>query len=73
MFATIQRRLGIFATFLMCLLSANVVFAQSCPEIVQTVLENVNEICRGIGRNQACFGNIALSATSQPDALPSLR
>ncbi|MEL6306835.1 MAG: SH3 domain-containing protein [Chloroflexota bacterium] len=68
MFATIQRRTWVFAGFLV-LLCTNVIFAQSqCPDIVQTALETADNVCQGMGRNQACFGNIALSATGQPDA-----
>ncbi|GAB5489838.1 MAG: hypothetical protein Phog2KO_00530 [Phototrophicaceae bacterium] len=42
--------------------------AGQCTEIIETALANAEEECSGIGRNQACFGHIALDATGQPDA-----
>jgi hypothetical protein len=35
---------------------------QSCPAIVETALEAVEEVCADAGRNQACYGNVKLSA-----------
>jgi hypothetical protein len=38
----------------------------SCPAIVQTALDAADELCANTGRNQACYGHIALSAVAQP-------
>jgi hypothetical protein len=37
--------------------------ANTCPAIVEAALNAVDEFCQGTGRNQACYGNIALTAT----------
>jgi hypothetical protein len=39
-----------------------------CGEFVQAALESVEQVCANTGRNQACYGNIALEVTPQPDA-----
>jgi hypothetical protein len=39
----------------------------SCPDIVEQALEAVENYCSELGRNQACYGNIQLSAQPQPD------
>jgi hypothetical protein len=36
----------------------------SCPLIVQQALNAANSACQDTGRNQACYGNIALQATA---------
>jgi hypothetical protein len=41
------------------------VFAQSdsgCPALVESALTLTNDLCSNTGRNQACYGNIALDA-----------
>ena len=35
----------------------------TCPEIVQTVLETVDTFCADTGRNEACYGNLLVEAT----------
>lgn len=40
----------------------------SCPTIVQTALDAADELCANTGRNQACYGHVALSAVAQPTA-----
>jgi hypothetical protein len=40
--------------------------AADCPEIVQTALDAADQICAETGRNQACYGHIALTAELQP-------
>lgn len=52
------------------ILSVAIVSAQTgqCTEIIETAIANAEEGCSSIGRNQACFGHIALDATGQPDA-----
>src|SRR5436190_320574 len=45
-----------------------VVLAQGeCPALVQEVLESTDKLCSGIERNQACYGNIQIDATAQPE------
>jgi hypothetical protein len=39
---------------------------ETCPAIVESALEAVDNLCRTIGRNQACYGNIRLDAEPQP-------
>lgn len=50
-------------------LAVTVVTAQSttCPDIVTSALDSVDDFCADIGRNQACYGNFNLSAEPQPD------
>ena len=45
------------------------VLAQAdCPAIVQTALDAADIMCQNTGRNQACYGNIDISAQPQTDA-----
>ncbi len=44
------------------------VIAADCPTIVKTALDATNDACSSIGRNQACYGNIKLSAEPQANA-----
>jgi uncharacterized protein YgiM (DUF1202 family) len=39
----------------------------TCPEIVQAALDATDEQCSSTGRNQACYGNVNLEATPQPN------
>jgi hypothetical protein len=39
-----------------------------CPEIVQTALDSADQFCAEMGRNQACYGHVALTAELQADA-----
>ena len=42
--------------------------AQDCPTIVQQALDTIQSICKPTtGRNQACYGHIAVEAEPQPD------
>ncbi len=41
--------------------------AAECPVIVQRALATTDRLCDGTGRNQACYGHIALEAQPQPD------
>ncbi len=43
------------------------VVAADCPDIVKTALDATDKACSAIGRNQACYGNIQLSAEPQSD------
>lgn len=50
-------------------LSVTVVIAQEeCSAFFETALATVEEACSDLGRNQACYGNVALTAIGQPDA-----
>ncbi|MFW5691804.1 MAG: hypothetical protein ACOCX3_00480 [Chloroflexota bacterium] len=40
----------------------------SCPAIVEAALDAVDTFCTGVGRNQVCYGNVAVEADPQPDA-----
>jgi hypothetical protein len=42
--------------------------AADCPEIVQTALDSADQFCAETGRNQACYGHVALTADLLPDA-----
>ncbi len=46
------------------------VLAQSadCPAIVQTALSAADTACASTGRNQACYGNVQLTAQANPNA-----
>ena len=39
--------------------------AADCPTIVKTALDATNNVCSSTGRNQACYGNINLTALPQ--------
>jgi hypothetical protein len=54
----------VFLFLLICI--APVILAQeACPAIVETALEAADQQCASTGRNQACYGHIALSAVPQ--------
>jgi hypothetical protein len=47
---------------------APAVLAQGvCPAIVQQALDAADQLCVSTGRNQACYGNIAVEALAQPN------
>jgi hypothetical protein len=52
-----------FAIFASVMLFGNALAQGSCPAIVQQALQAVDSFCQGAGRNQACYGNVSLSAT----------
>ena len=60
--------------FLVCLigiLSTSVLIGMQsvdCPQIVETALSAADEFCTTLGRNQACYGHVALDAELQGDA-----
>jgi hypothetical protein len=39
-----------------------------CPELVETALDVADQLCTETGRNQACYGHVALTAELTPDA-----
>jgi hypothetical protein len=48
-------------------LAPAIVLAQTadCPEIVQTALDSADQFCADTGRNQACYGHVAMTAEPQ--------
>jgi hypothetical protein len=46
--------------------------ADACPQIVKTALDTADKFCQKTGRNQACYGHIAMEAEPQPGA-PNFR
>lgn len=40
----------------------------TCPALVETALEAVDDFCANTGRNQACYGNFNLEAEARPTA-----
>jgi uncharacterized protein YraI len=45
------------------------VFAQDeCPALVEEAIAATGEACTGVVRNQACYGNVSLTATFNPEA-----
>lgn len=61
-----QIRTAAFLFVLLCV--GPMVMAQSgtCPEIVRTAQQAADQQCVNTGRNQACYGNVNLSAVPQP-------
>ncbi len=58
----------LIAALLLCL-APTVLLAQdpTCPQIVQQALAAADSVCANTGRNQACYGNVNLSAIPQPN------
>ncbi len=40
----------------------------NCPEIVKTALAAADQVCQSTGRNQACYGNVDMTAQAQAGA-----
>jgi len=53
---------------LLCVAPALALAQADCPAIVQTALDAADVLCQTTGRNQACYGNIDISAQAQADA-----
>ncbi len=66
MVKVLMRRLPVW--LLLCLSPALVLAQSECPAIVETALSAVDQFCQEIGRNQACYGNIAIDAQAKPAA-----
>ncbi|MAU08845.1 MAG: hypothetical protein CL607_03415 [Anaerolineaceae bacterium] len=60
---------AIVLSLLAVLLSIGTTIAQmkQCPDIVQTALRTVDELCADTGRNEMCYGNAAIEAYPQAD------
>jgi hypothetical protein len=69
-----MKRAGLWMMIILCLslVAVNAVMAQSdddaCPVIVQQALQSVDDLCALTGRNEACYGNLSLSATPRDGA-----
>lgn len=64
-----KRVLQFFSMTLLMIL-APAIYAQpaSCPQIVENVLQSMAQVCAETGRNQVCYGNLAIRAAFQSDA-----
>lgn len=66
-------KIGIFTKLMFLLIGLFVapglafVQATDCPQIVETALDAADEFCADTGRNQACYGHIALAADLRGD------
>lgn len=56
---------------LVLLLLSLVIIAQTedCPAIVETALNAIDTLCEDAGRNQACYGNVAIETVFQSDVM----
>lgn len=61
-------RLPLFLSLLFMFAVTAAAQSSACPALVQTALAAADQLCAPAGRNQACFGNVDLSATPQPTA-----
>ncbi len=43
--------------------------AETCPALVDNVIDSLEEVCIGLGRNQACYGNANITAVARSTAL----
>jgi hypothetical protein len=60
-------RVGKWTVFVLLVCVAQVAAQVDCPSIVQAALDATDEQCSATTRNQACYGNVNLQATPQPD------
>jgi hypothetical protein len=68
------RRMRMWIVTLVLCCAPVVVLAQvDCVGLVEQALAAVDQLCQDTGRNQACYGNIAIDAQSQPDAPADFR
>lgn len=58
---------GLLWTVFLCL-APTLALAQStdCPDLVAKALAAADEACQATGRNQACYGNVDMTAEAQP-------
>jgi len=57
-----------FLLLILVVFSTATAQSETCTAIIQEALVVVGEACAGIGRNQACYGNIQLAATPRAGA-----
>lgn len=58
---------GLIYSLLVTLCVATVVAQDDCPAAVQAAIQAVGDLCATTGLNQACYGNLSLSAEPRPD------
>jgi hypothetical protein len=63
-----RRFKGLLTALLLLAVAPVVAQGETCPTIVRTALDAVGEICANTGRNQACYGNMAMQVTPQANA-----
>jgi hypothetical protein len=67
------RRILFFFSLLLLALPAVIIAQETepddCPMIVETALEATDQFCETTGRNEVCYGNIALDAIPQDGAV----
>jgi hypothetical protein len=51
--------------FLLLIVVPTALAQNDCPELVTRALEAVSTVCESTGRNQACYGNVALTAEAR--------
>ena len=68
-----MRRLILGALFVLMSISVAALSQDNaCPTIVRTALTTAQNVCSDVARNQACYGNLSLTAEPQPDVeMPS--
>lgn len=59
---------ALFYGLFLCLAPVLVLAQTDCPTIVQTALDAADVLCQNTGRNQACYGNIDITAQPQASA-----
>src|SRR4051794_10089270 len=64
--ASFKVRLIIVVCCLLLIGIAVISAAPDCPTVVQSAFKTIDDACMDTGRNQACYGNIALSAEPEP-------
>lgn len=57
----------IVLAFMLIMTSMVLSQSETCSELVETALATVQAACEMTDRNQACYGNVAVSAEFQPD------
>ncbi|MBC7813548.1 MAG: SH3 domain-containing protein [Burkholderiales bacterium] len=61
-----MRRVRLISVLLLFLFPSLALAQGDCPVIVETALAAANTFCGGAGRNEACYGNVLLTAQPQP-------
>jgi hypothetical protein len=58
--------------FMLFFIAPAIILSQTgdCPSIVKTAIDTVKDACAAISRNQACYGNVHLDATSRESEKP---
>lgn len=64
----LQLRTALSMIVLLCIAIPMWTQDDACPALVQSALETVSTSCEDTGRNQVCYGNVFLSASTSDDA-----